>query len=80
MSGCSPPQGYVKGFDGAMIHMFNKNEHAVHSSPYFARLSDRHNAILMGDSLVDIKMARGLPQPCSILKIGFLNEKVGGFT
>jgi len=69
-------QGYVKGFDGAMIHMFNKNEHAVHSSPYFARLSDRHNAILMGDSLGDIKMARGLPQPSSILKIGFLNEKM----
>jgi len=69
-------KGYVDGFEGDMIHMFNKNEHAVHSSPYFSELRSRHNALLLGDSLGDIKMARGLPQPCSILRLGFLNEKM----
>ena len=60
-----------------MIHMFNKNENAIHSSPYFETLSGRTNVILLGDSLGDIHMAKGVPSPNNVLKIGFLNEKVG---
>lgn len=64
------------GFKGDLIHMFNKNENAIHSSDYFDKLRGRNNIILMGDSLGDTKMAVGVPQPSSILKIGFLNDKV----
>lgn len=68
-------QDRVIGFHGDMIHMFNKNENAIHSSPYFEELKARHNVILLGDSLGDIQMARGVPSPNTILKIGFLNDK-----
>lgn len=56
--------------------MFNKNENAIHSSDYFDKLTGRNNVILLGDSLGDIKMAVGVPQPSNVLKIGFLNDKV----
>ncbi|MPC23890.1 7-methylguanosine phosphate-specific 5'-nucleotidase [Portunus trituberculatus] len=69
-------QGIMVGFKGSLIHMFNKNEDAIHSSDYFEKLQNRTNVILMGDSLGDIKMALGVPQPSSVLKIGFLNDKI----
>lgn len=56
--------------------MFNKHENVIHSSPYFKEISGRTNVILLGDSLGDIKMAHGVPSPNTILKIGFLNDKV----
>lgn len=64
------------GFKGNLIHVFNKNEDAIHSSNYFEKLRLRTNVILMGDSIGDVKMAFGVPQPNSVLKIGFLNGKV----
>ena len=64
------------GFKGKLIHVFNKNENAIHSSDYFEKLHNRTNVVLMGDSLGDIKMALGVPQPSNVLKIGFLNDKV----
>lgn len=70
------PQGIMVDFEGKLIHTFNKNENAIHSSNYFEKLCGRTNVILMGDSLGDIKMARGVPQPSRVLKIGFLNIKV----
>ncbi|XP_018016500.1 cytosolic 5'-nucleotidase 3 isoform X2 [Hyalella azteca] len=66
----------VVGFENETIHMFNKNENVIHSSPYFKNMSGRNNVILLGDSLGDIKMAHGVPDPGAILKIGFLNDKV----
>ncbi|XP_076051995.1 cytosolic 5'-nucleotidase IIIB isoform X1 [Oratosquilla oratoria] len=69
-------EGYMVGFQGDLIHMFNKNENAIHSSDYFSQLTSRSNIILMGDSLGDINMAVGVPQPHNILRIGFLNDKV----
>lgn len=64
------------GFKGQLIHTFNKNESAVHSSEYFQNLSHRHNVMLMGDSLGDCHMADGCQDPEAILKIGFLNHGV----
>ncbi|KAK3882709.1 hypothetical protein Pcinc_012916 [Petrolisthes cinctipes] len=69
-------EGVIEGFQGDAIHMFNKNENAIHSSDYFQRLEGRANVILMGDSLGDIKMAVGVPNPVNVLKIGFLNDKI----
>ena len=39
------------GFKGELIHVFNKNESAIHKSDYFENISHRENIILMGDSL-----------------------------
>ncbi|KAK4320563.1 hypothetical protein Pmani_008567 [Petrolisthes manimaculis] len=69
-------EGVIEGFQGDAIHMFNKNENAIHSSDYFQRLEGRANVILMGDSLGDVKMAVGVPNPVNVLKIGFLNDKI----
>ena len=56
---------------------YNKNETSVpHSSTYFQDLSHRHNVILMGDSLGDLQMSKGVEPPSTILTIGFLNDKV----
>lgn len=69
-------KGIMVGFKGKIIHVFNKNEDAIHSSNYFEKLRLRTNVILMGDSIGDVKMALGVPQPNSVLKIGFLNGKI----
>lgn len=69
-------EGVMVGFKNDLIHMFNKNENAIHSSNYFDKLKGRSNVILMGDSMGDIKMAVGVPQPNHVIKIGFLNDKV----
>ena len=58
--------------------MFNKNENAIHDSDYFKKLEGRDNVILLGDSLGDLKMADGA-NASNLLKIGFLNDKVGSF-
>ena len=66
----------MTGFQGDMIHVYNKNEHAVHKSDYFENISHRGNLLLLGDSLGDLRMAEGAAQVDGMLKIGFLNMKV----
>lgn len=68
--------GKVVGFVGDMIHVYNKNEHAIHSSDYFENIKHRENLLLLGDSLGDLRMAEGAEDVECILKIGFLNFKV----
>lgn len=69
-------QGILVGFKGEMIHVYNKNESAIHKSDYFEKLKNRENIILMGDSIGDLKMADGATNAQNLLKIGFLNDKV----
>ncbi|ELT97986.1 hypothetical protein CAPTEDRAFT_162279 [Capitella teleta] len=69
-------QGTLVGFKGEIIHIYNKNENAIHESDYFEKLQHRENIILMGDSLGDLNMADGASDSADILKIGFLNDKV----
>merc|ERR1719219_2590894 len=57
-----------------MIHVYNKNENAVHGSEYFKVLQGRSNVILVGDSIGDLRMADGIDNPETVLKIGFLNN------
>lgn len=65
------------GFQGELIHTFNKNESGIHRSDYFERLRGRSNVILLGDSLGDLRMADGAASNANVvLKIGFLNDKV----
>jgi HAD superfamily hydrolase (TIGR01544 family) len=58
--------------------MYNKNEAALHddNTQYFKDLKERHNVILMGDSLGDANMDHGVANSKSVLKIGFLNVQV----
>ena len=51
-------EGNVTGIAGDMVHIFNKNESAVHDSPYFKKLEGRKNIVLMGDSLGDLQVIR----------------------
>lgn len=66
--------GKVIGLEGKMIHVYNKNENAIHDSEYFQKLQGRGNVILLGDSIGDLRMADGVDQPSNVLKIGFLNN------
>lgn len=43
---------------------------------HFQELRSRPNVLLLGDSLGDLTMADGVQAMQSILKIGFLNDKV----
>ncbi|KAL4217216.1 7-methylguanosine phosphate-specific 5'-nucleotidase [Mactra antiquata] len=68
--------GKMIGFKGELIHVFNKNESAIHDSDYFTNLSHCTNVILMGDSLGDLQMANGAENVKAKLTIGFLNTRV----
>jgi len=69
-------QGVLKGFQDTLIHVFNKNENALHKSDYFEKLVHRDSIILMGDSLGDLRMAHGAAECHNLLTFGFLNDKV----
>lgn len=69
-------QGQMIGFKGDIIHVFNKNENAVHDSEYFQNLSHCTNLLLMGDSLGDLQMANGAENIEAKLTVGFLNTRV----
>ncbi|KAH9523261.1 Cytosolic 5'-nucleotidase 3A [Bulinus truncatus] len=69
-------QGVIVGFENDLIHTFNKNENAIHSSDYFFNIRHRENLLLMGDSIGDLRMAEGADHVLCMLKIGFLNFKV----
>ncbi|XP_072560786.1 7-methylguanosine phosphate-specific 5'-nucleotidase-like isoform X3 [Paramormyrops kingsleyae] len=69
-------KGTLQGFKGKLIHTFNKNGLTLVESNHFPKLRDRHNVLLLGDSLGDLNMVEGLPDTDNILKIGFLNDKV----
>ncbi|XP_052234726.1 7-methylguanosine phosphate-specific 5'-nucleotidase A-like isoform X3 [Dreissena polymorpha] len=68
--------GTLIGFKSDIIHVYNKNENAVHDSDYFPNLSHRTNLLLMGDSLGDLQMANGAESLEAKLTIGFLNTRV----
>lgn len=69
-------KGVMCGFQGNLIHTFNKNESALENSTYFERVASRKNVILLGDSMGDLRMADGLKDIDTCLRIGYLNAKV----
>ena len=64
----------INGFQGSLIHIFNKNESVLLDTEYEKLIKNRSNVILLGDSLGDVDMANGFPSLNNLLKIGFLNE------
>uniref|UniRef100_A0A8B9FGQ2 5'-nucleotidase n=1 Tax=Amazona collaria TaxID=241587 RepID=A0A8B9FGQ2_9PSIT len=68
--------GVLTRFKGPLIHTYNKNNSVLQGTECFQQLSTRTSIILLGDSMGDLTMADGVPSVESILKIGFLNDKV----
>ncbi|XP_050296387.1 cytosolic 5'-nucleotidase 3 [Anthonomus grandis grandis] len=68
--------GTILGFQDKLIHVFNKNEYALKNTDFFHVVSDRDNAIVMGDSLGDANMAQGMEHCRNVLKIGLLYDHV----
>jgi len=58
-----------------IIHAMNKNGELVKSLPIFKDIEKRKNILLLGDSLDDINMTRGLDYE-NLIKISFLNENI----
>ncbi|KAJ8674987.1 hypothetical protein QAD02_010773 [Eretmocerus hayati] len=58
-----------------MIHVFNKSKHSV-ANEYFKILRGRSNVVLMGDTIEDSQMADGVEETETVLRIGFLYERV----
>lgn len=66
--------GKLEGFQNErLIHVFNKNEHAVEQD-YFKLLDRRRNVLLMGDTTGDASMVDGMVNTRAVLKIGFLYD------
>ncbi|XP_054449686.1 7-methylguanosine phosphate-specific 5'-nucleotidase [Pteronotus mesoamericanus] len=68
--------GFLQGFKGQLIHIYNKNSSVCENSRYFQQLQGKTNILLLGDSMGDLTMADGVPGVENILKVGFLNDKV----
>lgn len=69
--------GQLCGFSNALIHTYNKNTSAVSfDTAYRETVANRGNVILMGDSMGDVNMDAGVPNVQTILRIGFLNDKI----
>ncbi|XP_069547924.1 7-methylguanosine phosphate-specific 5'-nucleotidase-like [Brachyistius frenatus] len=68
--------GALRAFKGQLIHTFNKREGALTHAAALGELQGRPNVLLLGDSLGDLTMADGVPEPQNILTVGFLNDQV----
>ena len=58
-----------------IIHGMKKYETAVKDYPFFGKIEQRENVLLLGDSLDDVGMIEGFDFE-NLIKIGFLNKKV----
>lgn len=66
--------GYLIGINEPIVHSMNKDEMVVQNFPeVFARIKDRKNVILLGDSNGDVEMISGFDYE-NLIKIGFLNK------
>ena len=70
-------EGVHVGFEGPMIHTFNKGKMGHLNKEYFEKTSERINVVLLGDTLGDLEMGNNLDRDkFNMIKIGFLNDKV----
>lgn len=68
--------GFCDHFEPPLIHVFNKSEFQLESTPrYYAMIKHRRNVILVGDSRGDLQMSKGVRHDLC-LNIGFLNHDV----
>jgi len=69
-------KGAICGYKNPIIHSFNKNVALKRHLGYFEQNKNRCNAILMGDSIGDLRMTQGVESISTCLNIGFLNDKI----
>jgi len=69
-------KGAICGYKNPIIHSFNKNVALKRHLGYFEHNKNRCNAILMGDSIGDLRMTQGVDSITTCLKVGFLNDKI----
>lgn len=67
--------GKVRGYKGEIVHTFNKDESFICGTPFERAIAGRKNALVLGDSLGDLSMVRGMRHD-AVLSIGFLNDEV----
>lgn len=56
-----------------IIHSLNKDYSSVKKFPFYKKIKERKNIVLLGDGVEDAKMVEGFDYD-NIIKIGFLNE------
>lgn len=66
-------EGKVKGYKNKIIHSFNKGEVAIKNDSHYKNILNRKNVILLGDSLGDLEMSKGI-EHSTIITIGFYNS------
>lgn len=67
-------EGYAEKYKDEIIHLLNKTEDKIKNEAYKELIKNKKNIILLGDSISDIEMAKENGK--TIIKIGFLNEKI----
>ena len=67
--------GNATGVKQPIIHSLNKTWLSVKNFPFFGKIKNRKNIIILGDSLDDIDMVKGFEYD-NLLKIGFLNDNI----
>ncbi|KAF7722423.1 5'-nucleotidase, cytosolic III [Apophysomyces ossiformis] len=68
-------EGRCYDFAEPLIHVFNKSEFQLETTPYYKQIEHRKNVILVGDSLGDLQMSQGIKHDLC-LNIGFLNHDI----
>jgi len=67
--------GNMIGAKEPIVVTLNKGEILVKDFPFFEKIKDRKNVLLMGDSIEDVGMVDGFEYD-NLIKIGFLNDKI----
>lgn len=67
--------GMISDYRHNIVHTFNKSEIQLKNFPYSKNIIKRNNVILIGDSLGDLGMSKGIYHN-NIIRIGFLNENI----
>lgn len=58
-----------------IIHCMNKNEVLLKDFPFFDKIKNRKNVLVLGDNIEDIDMIEGFDYE-NLISVGFLNKKI----
>ncbi|KAI9296833.1 HAD-superfamily hydrolase [Neoconidiobolus thromboides FSU 785] len=61
------------GFKEPLIHILNKGDVLINELEFNQQIKNKHNCILLGDSLSDLNMSNNF-NPTTLLTIGFVNH------
>ncbi|CAG8665540.1 8093_t:CDS:1 [Scutellospora calospora] len=72
--GFNEETGICDHFKEPLIHALNKGKVNIKDNPYYTKIKNRNNIILLGDTIGDLQMASGINHD-TCLSIGFYNAK-----